>query len=210
MNFCHLVDLFKKRELHFSHPSVWEDKYETRLTHDDLGRVFGQCWSNHYSSDAMWRIYSQSFMGVRISTTPRQFREAVDQANEKGANLRFRLQDVRYLPLEGVTMAVRRVREKIDNGEELCDVTDALFYKRNFFDHEAECRALLITEESNPDAVRTGIKLPINPHIFINRILLDPRTPDQLADAFINYIQKKLNYKGEIGISSLHRVPKPL
>lgn len=210
INFCHLVDLFQNKELHFSHPSSWEDKFETRLQHDDYGRIFAQCWSNQYSSDAMWRIYSQNFMGVRISTSAQNFWRAISAANNNGANLRFRLQDVRYLNFDATTVALRHIRDRMDIGDGLYDASDALFYKRHSFDHEAECRALLITESSNTDAIRTGIKLTVDPHSFVERILLDPRIPDQLADTFTFFIKQKLKYKGPVSKSVLYALPKPI
>lgn len=210
INFCHLVDLFQNKELHFSHPSTWEDKFETRLQHDDYGSIFAQCWSHQYSSDAMWRIYSQNFMGVRISTSAQQFLQVISKANKTGANLRFRLQDVRYLNFDTTTLALRHIRDRMNVGDGLYDASDALFYKRHSFDHEAECRALLITEKSNTDAIRTGIKLKVDPHAFVQRILLDPRMSDQLAETFTFFIKEKLKYKGPVSKSALYAMPKPI
>lgn len=76
MRFDHAVQVLKGA-LYFSHPSQWEDPYETHVKHSYDHAIFAQCWTTASMSDAMWRIYSPNFLGVRLRT-------------RVGANLRFK------------------------------------------------------------------------------------------------------------------------
>lgn len=40
-----------------------------RIRHTKSSALFAQCWSKVAESDAMWRIYSQNGLGVRVGTT---------------------------------------------------------------------------------------------------------------------------------------------
>lgn len=70
-------------------PHKWDDPFENALLKsefqigDEFGdfaakdSIYGQCWTQHRETDAMWRIYSQNKDGVRLSTTPRKLLEAL-------------------------------------------------------------------------------------------------------------------------------------
>lgn len=81
----HLIELFKKRKNALVHPSEWDDPYENFIlkskvqmklgeikVYDFHENIYGQCWSRHKASDAMWRIYSPDKDGIRIKTTIRK------------------------------------------------------------------------------------------------------------------------------------------
>ncbi len=48
----------------------------------------------------------------------------------------------------------------------------------------------------------------MNPHKLIESILLDPRAPQQLVDAFTSYFVQKLQFKGRVGCSVFHESPQ--
>lgn len=80
MDFSRVVQMFEKQELYFSHPTAWDDPFEKRVEHQSSHALFAQCWCQIGISDAMWRIYSQNGMGVRISTTTKKLSRAVRAA----------------------------------------------------------------------------------------------------------------------------------
>jgi hypothetical protein len=77
-----LMELFQKEKNTLVHPSKWDDPYENFILKSKVRmksgevkafdlheNVYGQCWSRHKASDAMWRIYSPNKDGIRIKTT---------------------------------------------------------------------------------------------------------------------------------------------
>jgi hypothetical protein len=62
-----LYELFETRTNVLVSPKKWEDPFEKIV----LRGLFGQCWTRHKASDAMWRIYSPQSEGVRLRTTVR-------------------------------------------------------------------------------------------------------------------------------------------
>ena len=77
-----LYQLFESKNNALVSPRSWEDPFENLLLKSrvkindkffsfaqDRDLVYGQCWSQHTASDAMWRIYSPKSNSVRIRTT---------------------------------------------------------------------------------------------------------------------------------------------
>jgi len=88
---------------------------------------------------------------------------------------------------------------------------DALFLKREAFDHEDEWRGVIICNDRTPKGEpRPGIAVPIEPHDLIDNILLDPGAPPELADALGHYFATKLGYRKAVKPSVLYKVPKPI
>ena len=80
-----LVELFSTNKNVLVNPSLWDDPFENLILKSKIrkssGKIidyklhnnfYGQCWSTHRASDAMWRIYSPNSKGVRIRTTIRK------------------------------------------------------------------------------------------------------------------------------------------
>lgn len=82
--------------------------------------------------------------------------------------------------------------------------------KRNAFDHEAEYRVVLTNHRANPEQIARGLKIAVNPTELIDSILIDPRAPDELADALTFYFKEKIGFKGRVQRSVLHKTPTPL
>lgn len=204
MDFNRVVEIFTKKQLHFAHPSTWDDKFETQLQHRDSNRFFCQCWTTTSMSDAMWRIYSQNFMGVRISTTRQKLERSIIDEHQISY-----VKDVKYLKAEEHGKEIARISSDLRARHSAKRAADALFYKRNAFDHETECRAVVVCDKADEDDVKDGIKINVDPHDLILSIYLDPRAPQPLVDAFTYYFQNKLKFKGTVRRSTLYRVPRP-
>lgn len=71
------IELFQKEENILVHPSRWDDPYENFILKSKVKmksgevkdfdfheNIYGQCWSRHKASDAMWRIYSPNKNGI--------------------------------------------------------------------------------------------------------------------------------------------------
>ena len=112
LSFDRLVEIFQNRELFLSHPSNWEDPYETVLDHKHSSSFFAQCWCKHGVSDAMWRIYSPNQLAVRIRTTKERLEQELNAAAMKHS-LRFIVKDVEYLPQMKLKMALQEAAEQL-------------------------------------------------------------------------------------------------
>ncbi len=209
VNFQHAVQLFEQKELHFASPSAWEDPYEMRLVHESISRTYAQCWCSKGVSDAMWRIYSQNHLGIRISTSTKKLREAIE-AEAKIRNFDFRLGDVEYLTQLQIAQRTKDIHKNLNSSFSLDKAIDLLFLKREAFDHEAEYRAAVMLNHPAAEASPKAIKIKINPHKFIDNILIDPRAPDELADALCFYFKNKIGYKKRVSRSVLYKAPSPL
>lgn len=207
MDFARVVQIFEKGEIYFAKPSAWDDPYEQRIKHAKDHAIFAQCWGQTPISDAMWRIYSQHGMGVRISTTVDKLTEVMKAAC-KAHGYRRRLRRVEYKTQKEIDEATRTIaialREKFD----ISKATDVLYMKRDAFSHETEWRAALFTPEESREVEKKGVFIKLDPHDFIDRILLDPRAPDELVRAFEYYFKSKLGFKGSVSRSALYRTPE--
>jgi hypothetical protein len=54
-----------------------------------------------------------------------------------------------------------------------------------------------------------GIKLPVNPHKFIDSILLDPLAPGELVDTLGFYFQEKIKFNKRVARSVLYKSSPP-
>ena len=179
IDFHYAVQIFEKGELFFSHPSKWEDPYETRLIHRESHKVFSQCWCSNGVSDAMWRIYSPNHLGIRIGTSTKKLRAALEKGI-KGSSKKLRMDDVSYMSQHALNMKSKSIRDELNGNFDIDRSIDLLFMKREAYEHESEYRVVLIDEQ--PPEEDGGISVSINPRQVIDSILIDPRAPKELAD----------------------------
>ena len=207
INFHHAVQIFENGELFFSHPSRWEDPYETRLIHKESHKVFAQCWCSNGVSDAMWRIYSPNHLGIRIGTSTKKLRTALEKGI-KGSTKKLRMEDVSYLSQYDLNAKSKNIRNELERDFNVDKSIDLLFMKRKAYEHESEYRVVLIDEQ--PPEESSGISVSINPVQVVDSILIDPRAPKELADALMFYFKEKIGFKKKCEKSRLYKTPMPL
>lgn len=209
LDFTRVVQIFESEELYFANPGTWDDPYEKRIKHSKDHAIFAQCWSSAPISDAMWRIYSQNGMGVRISTTRAKLESAL-QASAKRKSYKFGVEKVQYCNLK--TLKAKTNKIVLDLSEEftISGVVSALNLKRMAFSHEKEWRAILYSKSAQPLQKNSGFTVPVNAHELIKDILLDPRAPDELINAFKFYFKNKILFKGSVRRSALYRSPRQI
>lgn len=207
ISFHHAVQIFENRELFFSHPSNWEDPYETRLIHRENNKVFAQCWCSNGVSDAMWRIYSPNHLGIRIGTSTKKLRRALENSI-KGDTQRLRMDDVSYVTQHSLNIKSKDIIDELKINFDIEKSTDFLFLKREAYEHESEYRVVVIDEQ--PPIGGNGLAISINPNQVIDSILIDPRAPKELADALIFYFKEKIGFKKKCQKSRLYKTPIPL
>lgn len=214
MSYQHTIQLFTQKKLYFSHPSRWEDPYETRVKHSWEHKIYAQCWCKKSMSDAMWRIYSQQFTSLRIKTTREKLEAAMDRfvSRNRRYGYKFRIQDVEYLSTQSLIKKTQEYAKKIANPDNqlmaASNAANILCQKRNAFDHEQEVRALIYRPEENTGNPTLSLQIDIDPHELIESILIDPRAPDELFDAFKYHLKNVIGFQGIIQKSALYKVPE--
>lgn len=207
INFHHAVQIFERGELFFSHPSKWEDPYETRLVHRENHKIFAQCWCSNGVSDAMWRIYSPNHLGIRIGTSTKKLRTALEKGI-MGSTKNLRMNDVSYMPQYTLNTESKKVGAELKRHFDINRSTDLLFMKREAYEHESEYRVVVIDEQ--PPKGEDGIIIMINPYQVIDSILIDPRAPKELADALVFYFKEKIKFNKKCEKSRLYKTPFPV
>ena len=209
MRFDHAVQALNGK-LYFAHPSQWEDPYETHIKHQYDHAIFAQCWTTASMSDAMWRIYSPGFLGVRLRTTKSALATAMRAYAAGNPNFKRRIRNVDYLNPKSYKEKVAQI-EVLMSDDEFKSPTfaaDLLCLKRSAFSHEREVRAILYDAEAPRDEAqkRKGIEVEVNGHALFDSILLDPRAPKELCEAMQHYFKKVLRFEGKVGQSKLYTV----
>ena len=190
--FKYLLDILINKELTFTQTKTWEDTYENYLLKSryNIGLLkgrrlegyqnnyYGICFTLKRESDALWRIYSNDKLSVRIKTKLSSIwnlRNYINDSDE--AIIDVNVDKVKYLTLKRIKehYAQIEVREIVDNFTSY--VMDSMFIKRDEFHHEKELRIIINKTTITQDnlAPKTIIKYPIDPNKFIEQIVFDPR-----------------------------------
>jgi len=168
-----LYELFGNRENVLVSPRKWEDPFENAVLTAVFPRalLFGQCWTRHTASDAMWRIYSPKSKGVRMRTTVHALACSLIKAL-KGSNARAFIGGVRYLrDWEVIDFARRSLSE--NRLQAPAEQARTLLVKRWAFRHEREVRLVLIRAHDLRDEPLA--RYTVAPDTLIDELMLDPR-----------------------------------
>ncbi|CFQ87887.1 MULTISPECIES: DUF2971 domain-containing protein [Yersinia] len=211
------LQMLEEKKLTLVKPKKWDDPFENALlncvveTSDgETGSfsakdcVYGQCWTFHRETDAMWRIYSHDKDGVRVSTTPRKLLTALRKAEPKHHNLKCFIGKVSYLPKKALLKKLQSINLLNDNGS---GIAESLLYKRTEFKHENEIR--LIYSGDDDACISDIFKFDIDPAELLDRVLFDPRMEKNLRQAYVLAIEGK-GCKTEVKRSTLYDAPPGL
>lgn len=209
VSFHRAVQIFENGELFFAHPSSWEDPYETRLAHQDLKRIYAQCWCTNGVSDAMWRIYSPNHLGVRIGTSTKKLSTALEKG-VRDTGVQLRMDKVEYISQHNIHLRARVLRDELAKNFDIMKSTDSLFIKREAYEHESEYRVVAIADLARKEPVSDGLRIRVSAKDVIDSILIDPRAPNELAAALIYYFKEKIGFSKKCQKSVLYKTPKSL
>lgn len=215
-----LIELFSKKTNVLVSPKKWEDPFENFILnskarlHDgeivDFGfrdDFYGQCWSRHKASDAMWRIYSPKTNGVRIRTTIPKLAHSLASELEPCENVQCFIGKVKYLNnAKMMNFASTVFKGKIN--PQAYELAKTLLIKRPAFRHENEVRLLYF--ESKNGISRDVYKYDIDPHDLFDQIMIDPRVDYAEFKKIKADIKSRTGFKGRILRSLLYAPPKNL
>jgi hypothetical protein len=199
-----LVQMLRTDEWYFAHPSTWEDPYEVRIQNTLSPLLFAQCWCRKGVSDAMWRIYSQDKLGVRIRTRDDRLRSALI-ASALQTDFGFRVGRVKYVNELEYAVQTAKVEADLAKRVTFTRASAHLMLKRLAFDHEAETRVVVIDLSAQAKDGAKGFKVKLDSKSLIESVLVDPRAPDAFVDSYRHYLKNVLGYKGTVKKSQLYR-----
>lgn len=211
-----LYEMFENHENVLVSPSLWDDPFENfilkapvRSCSGEIGEfgfhsdLYGQCWTRHKASDAMWRIYSQDKRAVRIRTTIDKLANSLAGALGDWARVQCFIGRVDYLPEKDLAAFAGSV---FGNGLSEAACARSLLVKRIAFRHEREVRLLYF--ERGPTKHAKGLyRYAIDPHDLIDQMMIDPRLTREEAETFKRDIRDKTGFEGTVKRSQLYRPP---
>ena len=205
--FHRFAQMLRNGQWYFAHPSEWEDPYETRMSNDLSSIMFAQCWCRKAVSDAMWRIYSKDRLGVRLRVNEEALRLALNAA-QKTEKIHITLKKVKYI--NEIQYVTESAKIKRDLSLRVTEARAAkhLFLKRTAFDHEAESRIVLFDYREPPGTTSKGRCIELNTAKLVTSVLIDPRAPDELAEALTLMLKRTLLFPGRVSKSVLYRQNK--
>lgn len=212
-----LLQLLELEELVLVKPKKWDDPFENALlsallesadgsvaTMAAKDSVYGQCWTLHRETDAMWRIYSYEKNGARVSTTPRKVFNALKSHDPIHWRLNCFIGKVKYLSKVNLLKELGSIDLLSTDG---AGIAQSLLYKRREFLHEKEVR--IIYSASEQESRSDIFPFKIQPNDLIDKITFDPRMDNELAYAYQLAIEEK-GYTGKITKSILYKPPAGL
>ena len=201
-----------KKQLTLVKPHLWDDPFENVLLKSEFktasnetavfeahDSVYGQCWTRHAESDAMWRIYSPHKSGVRLQTTPRKLLAALQTNIHEHSELYCFIGKVIYATNEN---HLKELLQKINlTATDGTGIAQSLLYKRKEFEHEQEIRLIY----SGPDGKCPNniFNCSIEPNALFDSIMFDPRIDESLQKACTAAIQN-LDCNVKVKISNLY------
>ncbi len=218
-------ELFNNRVNVLVRPKLWVDPYENlALTSPveiggELGEFgfhedyYGQCWTTHSISDAIWQNYSAEEngvpTGVRIrSTVGKVLGELSKGYSPSIARIRCFIGKVRYLSdKQLVRFAATHFADGLGMGGDGRLLADSLLVKRKAFKHEGEVRLIYAaTDGTEPNA--DLFRYDIDPHAMIDQVMLHPKLPEAEVDKLKADIRMQTGFKGPVLHSQLYSRPK--
>lgn len=211
MDFEYVYAMLKEGKLKIGKMKKWEDPFENFLLkqnfwyktkdgkqqdydiHEISELLYAQSWTLVEESDAMWRIYSPNKTSVRIKTTIQKLFDSV-YTDDRCAHTTF-IGVVEYssqadfqeyldkIAKEGISLWLLGSARNMAN---------ALFNKRDTFEHEKEVRVLYIAsiEDMGQCKKNDFISYQIDVNNVIEEICFDPRISDNLFEAHSNALKQ--------------------
>jgi len=219
-SLARLQELFDTEKNVLVKPHKWEDPFENFILRSKVklpsgeiteynfhDRFYGQCWTFHKASDAMWRIYSPSSDGVRVRTTVRKLLTGLYLTQNSLPDVKCCLGKVLYLNQNKLKEYANNIFD--DYGITVENLFKSLLVKRPAFNHEKEIR-LLYFELEDEGFKNDTFAYSIDPHSLITQIMIDPRIDYNKAKELKKSIRQRTQFQGEIKRSLLYSFPKDM
>jgi hypothetical protein len=213
------LQMLGSRENMLVRPQMWDDPFENFIlngiavtpdgTKAKIGfrnSLYGQCWSLHIETDAMWRIYSSPTdkRGVKLKTTIQDLFTSLYNQAGRFKDISCFIGKVRYLTKKGIELALPSVNVIDPSG---IGIAQTLLIKRKAFSPEREVRLIYFNQDANfTDDVFT---YSIDPNVLFQEAVLDPRLKDNEVNNWKVQF-KAAGFRRRIIQSGLYKPPKSI
>lgn len=231
ISFSRFIEMIELERLYLTNITLWENPYEgypiitkfgdripnwciklmggnlvSAMQSSTLKCLYAQSWTyDNEESDAMWRIYSQDKLGVRIAIPLKEILFNIQKAvvKENSEDIIINHYKVKYQEKFDVKNCITA-----DESETIFTDKDICGFKRMAFEHEKEYRIScsipfhnIFENEDCHDAENLIKKLnnietpPVIhydvPLAVLKEVLLDPRAHKSHEEAFMEYCSKR-------------------
>jgi hypothetical protein len=214
-----LKEVFETSRLSLVKPRKWDDPFENFLF-NSIGQTiegkkisfgirenfFGQCWTLHRETDAMWRIYSPDKDGIKVKTSIHRLFSSFYDSQGKFRELSCFIGKVKYLSQNDI-ISIATSGGFSPNIVDQSGVGQAqtLLIKRYEFRHENEVRLIYNAQK---DLGTDADSFKIKPNELFDEIIFDPRMEDnsvrKLTEQFVN----DFGFKNKVEKSKLYNIPE--
>lgn len=212
-----LINFYNIKKNVLCKPGSWDDPFENSIlksrVRESSGEIieydyhkyfYGQCWTLHKASDAMWRIYSKKKKGVRMRTTIRKLANSLSQSGVSLPDVTCYLGKVRYLSAKNMTNFANSIY--YDGSVPVTNLFNSLLVKRLAFKHEKEVRILYSDVTKND--VPNEYSYDVNPNELIDQLMLDPRLTFEEYKLIKKQIKDQTDVTCKIKRSLLYSAPE--
>ena len=207
-----LFEIFESNKLTLVQPSKWDDPFENLLLNGPFEgafdkypeakvfrtSIYGQCWTTHRETDAMWRIYSPDKQGVKVRCSIRNLLDSLVTLNDDWRREALFIGKVEYLPQKTLLSILSTMDEIYGAG-----AARSLLLKRREFKHEAEIRLISTRGKGEVE------NFAIDPFRVFDEIIFDPRMNTHIFESYSESIKGK-GYKNRVARSVMYQLPKEL
>ncbi|WP_416867172.1 MAG: DUF2971 domain-containing protein [Imperialibacter sp.] len=218
------IKILTNKKLRLVRPKEWDDPFEDIFYKSNLvnnhgevisqiyerDRLYGQCWTLRYESDALWRIYSDKDLldGIKVQTTVRKLFSCFYNSLIEYQDKRFFIGRIQYLTID-------QIKEKLEDEKYVHNIqfdstnlegAKTLLIKRKEFDHEEEVRLIYFEHQRHEiGKYPSYYEFNFDPADIFEAFELDPRLDadsfEELRAGLAKY------YHGKISRSRLYENP---
>ncbi len=164
-----------------------------------LNDTFVSCWYlSDVESAALWKLFPKSDEGIAIKSNIGKLVQSIETRNSE--------QNTIYLG--SVTYGHEKVAARKTNNPKSFSGSDALFTKRQCFEHEKELRLVMHANDIKTPVLSNGInlKIEVDLELMISEIIISPEAPSWIED-LVKRVTKKYGFSFEIRQSTLNKLP---
>ena len=209
--------MLKSRTNGLVRPKMWDDPFEnfilnglavasdgTKAKFGYRDSLYGQCWSFHVETDAMWRIYSpqNDKRGVKLKTTIKDLFSSLYISCPAYKDISCFVGRVTYLSKAGIETALSKVNATDSSGR---GIAATLLIKRKAFAPEREVR--LVYFNNDPAFTSDIFTYSIDPNALFKDAVLDPRLSDKEVFYWKQQFRKS-GFTNRVIQSGLYKPPK--
>jgi len=161
--------------------------------------TFVSCWYlSEIESAALWKLFPKSDEGIAVKSNIGKLVQSIEARNSE--------QNTIYMG--SVTYGHEKVAARKTNKPKSFTGDDAVFTKRQCFEHEKELRLVMYSHDIKTPILSNGISLKIEVDLesMISEIIISPEAPSWIED-LVKRVTKKYGYSFEIRQSTLNRLP---